>query len=174
MRRRTASFALLLGLVVAGCGVGLGGGGVYQYAVDVTNGGNQGVTVAISMADGSVTRSLPAGKTTRLTGYSNGAYSVALVIEGPAKDAYLAKLEALKSSLQLARSSHNSAAVQIALANLPLVEQQLKDLMGSGLPGCGGTLAYQKALATVTLTNSSGLWQATCSVGDYGGAAASP
>jgi len=168
MRRRFAAFCLLAGVLAAGCGVGLGGGGVYQYAIDVTNSGNQPVGVAIRMADGSVTRNLAAGDTTRLTGYANGAYSVGIVLEGPAKDAYLANLQQIQTNLNLVRQSRNSAALLVALENLPLVEQQLKQLMGSGIPGCGGTLSYAKGLATGTLTNLSGLWRGSCSESNYG------
>ena len=120
------------------------------------------------MDDGSVTRNIAPGAVTRLTGYAAGPYSVGIVLAGPAKDAYLAKLQSLQSGLQLARQSHNSAAVQIALANLPLVEKQLQELMTSGIPGCGGTLSHEKGLATVSLTNSSGLWKGSCAVSDYG------
>src|SRR5690242_13137509 len=121
MRRRFAAFCAFAGLIAAGCGVGLGGGGIYQYAIDVTNGGNQPVQVAISMADGSVFRNVAAGDVTRLTGYANGAYSVSIVLEGPAKDAYLANLEQIKSNLTLLRMARNPAAMQIVQANLPTV-----------------------------------------------------
>ncbi len=167
-RRRFAAFALLVGLVAAGCGIGISGGGVYQYAVDVVNTGNAPVDVAIEMADGGVTRHIAAGDTTRLTGFANGPYSVSVVLSGPAKDAYLANLQQIKSNLEILRSSHNSAALQIALTNLPLVEQQLRALTTSGLPGCGGELTYDKALATVTLTNPSGVWRGTCAESNYG------
>jgi hypothetical protein len=168
MRRRFVSFCLVAGLAAAGCGIGLGGGGVYQYAVDVTNSGSVPVQAAISMADGSVTRTIAAGDTSRLTGYANGPYSVSVVLEGPAKDAYIANLQQIQSNLNLVRQSKNSAALQIALENLPLVERQLKDIMSSGLPGCGGELTYEKGLATVTLTNPSGVWRGTCATSNYG------
>ena len=138
MRRRFCPFCLLAGVVAAGCGVGLGGGGVMQYAVDVTNNGDVPVVAAISMSDGSVTRNIAPGAVSRLTGYADGAYSVGVVLEGPAKDAYLAKLQGLQSSLQLVRQSHNSAALQIALENLPLVEKQLQQLMSSAFPDAAG------------------------------------
>jgi hypothetical protein len=169
MRHRFLGFCLLAALVAA-CGAGLGAGGVMQFAVDVTNNGDVPVVAAIAMDDGSVTRNIAPGGTTRLTGYASGPYSVGVVLEGPAKDAYVAKLESLKSTLQIVRQSHNSAAVLIALENLPLVEKQLQQLMSSGIPGCGGNLVYDKPLATVSLTNSGGLWRGTCGVSNYGSA----
>jgi hypothetical protein len=169
MRRRFAAFSLLAGLLAVGCGgLGLGGGGVDQYAVDVYNDGNQPVQAAISMDDGSVTRNIAPGAVTRLTGYANGPYSVGIVLEGPAKDAYLANLEQIKSNLNLLRLAKNPSAMLIVQANLPTVERQLQQLMTSGIPGCGGTLTYEKGLATVKLTNPSGVWQGSCSVSNYG------
>jgi hypothetical protein len=161
------AFCLLAGLIAAGCS-GLGAPAVYQYAIDVTNNGSQPVHAAISMEDGSVTRNIPVGGTTRLTGYANGPYAVGVVLEGPAKDAYLANLQQIQTNLQILRQSKNSAALQIALENLPLVERQLQQLMTSGIPGCGGTLTYEKGLATVILTNPSGVWRGSCSVTNYG------
>jgi hypothetical protein len=167
MRRRLVSFCLLAGFAAAGCS-GLGTPAVYQYAIDVTNNGDQPVQAAISMEDGSVTRNIAPGAVSRLTGYAAGPYSVAVVLEGPAKDAYLANLQQIKTNLDIVRKSKNSAALQIALENLPLVEHQLQTLMTSGLPSCGGELTYEKGLATVTLTNPSGVWHGTCATSNYG------
>src|SRR3954453_6037117 len=113
MRHRFRWFCLLAGLVAAGCGASFGGAGVMQYAVDVTNNGDQPLNAAISMSDGSVTRNIPPGKTSRLTGFADGAYSVGVVLEGPAKDAYLAKLEEIKSNLLLLRMGRNPVAREI-------------------------------------------------------------
>lgn len=141
-----------------------------SFSVKVTNGGVEAVTAIIQMPGVTKQVTLAPAATDTAVGYEAGPYTVTIIINGEARDRYIASLTDLRDRLKAALKSGSTSSEEllIILEQMPLVEQQLAALQGAGLPACGGSLRVGKEDAIVGLAfnvpiaGQPGVWIPSC------------
>jgi hypothetical protein len=165
---KTIALAGFLTIFMQGCPISLDS--AQAFNVSVTNGGEEAVTAIIQLPDVTKQVRLAPGATDGAVGYEAGKYAVTLIINGEARDTYVASLTLLRDRLKAAIKSGSltTEELKVILEQMPLVEKQLAALQGSGLPSCGGIVRVGRDSAIVGLVfnrpvaGAPGVWIPSC------------
>jgi hypothetical protein len=89
---------------------------------------------------------------------------VTVFLAGKDHDAYVQKLQDLKSQLTSARALAGGSDLSSILVQLSLIEDQLRTLSAAGMPSCHAELTSDQNIGVATITDAGGALVPSCGV----------